>query len=88
MSSLYNIIFIIPHSLSSATINMMSHKEEATGMLKERLQNCIQGAFLSMAISTGVKLGLFDLMASFTEPKSAKEIATCGHFKERYINDI
>ena len=62
---------------------MMGHTEETAKMFRERLQSSIQGAFVSMAISTGVKLELFDMMASFDEPKTSEEIATFGHFKER-----
>ena len=57
--------------------------EETAKMFRERLQSSIEGAFVSMAISTGVKLELFDMMASFDDPKTSEEIATFGHFKER-----
>ena len=62
----------------------MGSVDETTKMFRDRLRDCIQGAFLSMAVSTGVKLGIFEIKASLDEPKTSQEIAHIGRFKERY----
>ena len=50
---------------------------------EQRIRNTVSSGFLLPCIALGSKLGLFDKMAEFTEPKTSQEIADAMNYKER-----
>ncbi len=58
----------------------MAESEETFG---NRVAETVTQGFLCLALSVGHKTGLFETMAGFDEPKSAKEIAEAAGLKER-----
>ena len=60
-----------------------NHEETEDGFAK-RIGQTLNEGFTALGISLGSKLGIFDLMISFDQPKTSQEIADAGGFKERY----
>ncbi|XP_022083548.1 uncharacterized protein LOC110975398 [Acanthaster planci] len=60
---------------------------ETEEMFGNRLAETVTQGFLCLALSLGHKTGLFEAMAGFDEPKSAKEIANAAGLKERYVRE-
>ena len=59
-----------------------NHEETESGFA-HRLSQSLNDGFSALGTALGSKLGLFDLMISFDEPKTSQEIADAGGFKER-----
>ncbi|XP_071809069.1 S-adenosylmethionine-dependent methyltransferase Rv2258c-like [Asterias amurensis] len=62
----------------------MAESEETFG---NRVAETVTQGFLCLALSVGHKTGLFETMAGFDDPKSAKEIADAAGLKERYVRE-
>ncbi|XP_038051693.1 uncharacterized protein LOC119742984 [Patiria miniata] len=60
---------------------------ETEEMFGNRLAESVTQGFLCLSLSLGHKTGLFETMAGFDEPKSAKEIADAAGLKERYVRE-
>ena len=61
----------------------MAPGEETARDFQERMYETVQKGFTTMAIAYGSRLGLFDIMAKFTTPKTSQEIADEVGYKER-----
>ena len=62
---------------------VVNHEETEAGF-EERMNQALNEGFEALGIALGSKLGLFDLLISFDNPKTSKEIADAGRLKERY----
>ena len=60
----------------------VNHEETEAGFA-QRVGQTINEGFTALGITLGSKLGIFDLMISFDQPKTSQEIADAGGFKER-----
>lgn len=58
-------------------------EEEA---FSDRLNEMTRGAFVSGAVGLAKELGLFETMASYSEPKTVPVIAAAAGIKPRFVN--
>ncbi|XP_071844835.1 S-adenosylmethionine-dependent methyltransferase Rv2258c-like [Apostichopus japonicus] len=60
---------------------------DLSGDFGPQIEEIIQHGFASVMIAMGYDLGLFDVMAELSEPKSSEEIAAAAGMKERYVRE-
>ena len=57
-------------------------RETAEGF-SEKIQTMLINGFTCMGINAGQRLGLFEVLSKFNEPKTSQEIADAKGYKER-----
>ena len=61
----------------------MASEDEKRAKFTEKVSQVITNGYLSLALATGHKSGLFETLASFDEPKTCEEISAASGCKQR-----
>ena len=65
-----------------------SSPAESRSAFEDRIGDIIKTGSIIPCLAIGSKLGLFEKMAEFREPKTSQQIADATDCKERYVVDV
>ena len=61
----------------------MASRKETADDFSSKMADIVTGGYLCLAMALGNRAGLWDILSSFEEPKTCKEIANAAGLKEK-----
>ncbi|XP_072040554.1 S-adenosylmethionine-dependent methyltransferase Rv2258c-like [Amphiura filiformis] len=65
----------------------MASRDETTEDFSSKMADIVMGGYVCLALALGNRAGLWDIMCTFDEPKTSKEIADAAGLKPKFVKE-